>query len=311
MRVVITGGAGFIGSHIADDLTSAGHEVLIVDNLWKLGGGRRSNIPAGAAFEELDIRDPSLGRVFTEFKPEVVCHHAAQQSVAFGYHDPTFDADVNVMGLLNVLKSSVKAGSRKVIFASSGATFGDPETLPMNEETPQVPASPYGITKMVAEHYLRFFKAAHGLDFTALRYGNIFGPRQDPTGEAGIISIYIGKFLANQTVRMDWDGRQTRDYVYVSDIAALNALALDQGSGSLFVVGTGVRTSVIDIFEALCTITGSRPPIEYAPKRAGDLRDAQFDSRRVRAELGWIPKTSLLEGMRETYEFLKRSMPAY
>ncbi|MDQ6827156.1 MAG: GDP-mannose 4,6-dehydratase [Candidatus Eremiobacteraeota bacterium] len=308
MRIIVTGGAGFIGSHIVDAYLAAGHSVVVIDNLWEHGGGRRQNVPDRATFVPMDIRDESITRVFTDFKPEIVCHHAAQHSVAIGCRDPKFDAQVNVLGLLNVLDNSVKAGVRKVIFASSGATFGDADHLPMDEQTPQRPTSPYGITKMVAEHYLRFYKNEHKLDFTALRYGNVFGPRQDPNGEAGVISIFVGKFLAGAPVRIDWDGEQTRDYVYVKDIAALNTIALEAGSSSFFVIGTGKKTSVNEIYEALCNVTGIRPPIEHAPKRLGDCREAQFDSTLASIKLGWTPKVPLLQGMRETYEFFKNTV---
>ncbi|MGB6520737.1 MAG: NAD-dependent epimerase/dehydratase family protein, partial [Candidatus Cybelea sp.] len=240
MRIVITGGAGFIGSHVADAYLAAGHDVLIVDSLWKDGGGRRANVPEGVSLVHMDIRDEAIGRIFADFSPEVVSHHAAQHSVAISARDPIYDAQVNVVGLLNVLEHAQRSGARKVIFASSGATFGTPDRLPITDETPQHPTSPYGITKMVAEHYLRFFAASRNLDFTALRYGNVYGPRQDPKGEAGVISIFIGKFLAHQGVRIDSDGEQTRDYVYVEDVARANIAALERGSGECYVIGTNV-----------------------------------------------------------------------
>ena len=225
MRIIITGGAGFIGSHVADSYLAAGHEVVVVDSLWAHGGGRRDNLPAKASFVHLDIRDPGIERVFREFAPDIVSHHAAQHSVAISTRDPQLDAQVNVLGLINVLENAVKAKVKKVIFASSGATYGEPAHLPADESTPQHPESPYAITKMVAEYYLRFYKAQHGLDYTALRYGNVYGPRQDPNGEAGVISIFIGRFLAHQGVKIFWDGEQTRDYVYVEDVAAVNVAA--------------------------------------------------------------------------------------
>ena len=305
LRIVVTGGAGFIGSHIADQFIGAGHDVLVVDSLWSHGGGRRENVPGKASFVHMDIRDEGLQRVFSEFKPEVVCHHAAQHSVAIGSRDPQYDANVNVVGLLNVLEAAVKAGTRKVTFASSGATFGTPDKLPIDERTPQRPESPYGITKMVAEHYLRFFKAEHGLDFTALRYGNVYGPRQDPNGEAGVIAIFIGKFLAKQGIRIDWDGEQTRDYIYVGDVAAVNLAALDHGSGECYVIGTGKKTSVNDVYKALVKVTGFEAPITHAEKRSGDVRDAQFDPKRAIAELKWKPKVALVDGMRKTVDYFR------
>ena len=202
MRIVITGGAGFIGSHIADAYAAAGHDVLVIDSLWEHGGGRRANVRNGISLVHMDVRDEAIARVFADFKPEIVSHHAAQHSVAISARDPVYDASVNVVGLLNVLEHASKNGARKVIYASSGATFGTPDRLPITDATPQHPSSPYGITKMVGEHYLRFYRENRGLDFTALRYGNVYGPRQDPNGEAGVIAIFIGKFLAHAPVRI-------------------------------------------------------------------------------------------------------------
>ena len=310
MRIIVTGGAGFIGSHIVDAYLSAGHEVLVLDSLWEHGGGRRVNVPERANFVHMDIRDEGVMRIFHEFKPQIVSHHAAQHSVAISSRDPKYDADVNVIGMLNVLDASVKNGVKKVIFASSGATYGTPEQLPMNEATPQRPESPYGITKMVTEHYLRFYKNEKGLDFTALRYGNVYGPRQDPNGEAGVIAIFIGKFLKRESVRIDWDGEQTRDYVYVKDIAQLNVLALDKGSGGFYAAGTNARTSVNDIYRALVEISGFEAPIKHAPKRPGDARDAQFDAALAKKDLGWKAETTILDGMRETYDYFKSLVPA-
>jgi UDP-glucose 4-epimerase len=305
VRIIVTGGAGFIGSHIVEAYLAAGHDVLVLDSLWEHGGGRRINVPERASFVHMDVRDENITRIFKEFKPEVVSHHAAQHSVAISSRDPKYDADVNVMGMLNVLENSVKAGVKKVLFASSGAIFGTPEKFPINEATPQRPSSPYGITKMVTEHYLRFYKQEKGLDFTALRYGNVYGPRQDPNGEAGVISIFIGKFLKNEGVRIDSDGEQTRDYVYVKDVAQLNVAALEKGSGQCYCIGTGVKTSVNELYRSLVHISGFEAPITAAPRRPGDARDAQFDSSLARKELGWKAETKLADGMKETYEYFK------
>ncbi len=310
MRIIITGGAGFIGSHIADAYVAAGHDVCVVDSLWENGGGRRDNLPASASFQHVDIRDAALESVFADFKPEIVSHHAAQHSVAISSRDPQLDAQVNVMGLINVLDNSVKAGVKKVIFASSGATFGEPEKLPIDESTPQRPESPYAITKMVAEHYLRFYKAQHGLDFTALRYGNVYGPRQDPHGEAGVVSIFIGRFLGHQGIKIYWDGAQTRDYIYVGDVAATNVRALTRGSGMCYCIGTGKKTSVNEIYRALVEVTGFEAPVERLERRAGDVRDAQFDSALAQRELDWNAETSLVEGMRKTVAYFRERLPA-
>jgi UDP-glucose 4-epimerase len=309
MRIAITGGAGFIGSHVADAYLALGHDVLIIDSLWAHGGGSRENIPERASFVHLDIQAEGVERVLRDFAPDVVSHHAAQHSVAISSRDPIYDAQINVVGMLNVLESAVKAKAKKVIFASSGATFGEPARLPIDERTPQVPESPYAITKMVTEHYLRFYQAQHGLDFTSLRYGNVYGPRQDPNGEAGVVSIFIGRFLAQQGIKIFWDGEQTRDYIYVGDIAAANVAALERGSGKCYVIGTGKKTSVNEIYRALVEVTGFEAPVERLPRRPGDVRDAQFDATLAKRELAWSPETSLVDGMRATYEYFRAKMP--
>jgi UDP-glucose 4-epimerase len=307
LRIIVTGGAGFIGSHLVDAYLAAGHETVVVDSLWAHGGGRREYVAERAGFLHADVRDDSLERLFKEFQPEVVSHHAAQHSVAISSRDPQYDAQVNVLGLLNVLENSVKAKVRKVIYASSGATYGEPP-LPITEATPQLPASPYGITKMAGEHYLRFFLAEHGLDFTSLRYGNVYGPRQDPSGEAGVIAIFVNKFLGGQGVRIDSDGEQTRDYVYVGDVADANLRALERGGGRCYVIGTNERTSVNALYRELAAITGVEPAIERAPKRPGDFRDAQFDPALAKRDLGWEPQTGLREGMEKTVAFFRERL---
>jgi UDP-glucose 4-epimerase len=310
MRIMVTGGAGFIGSHVTDAYLAAGHEVLVLDSLWEHGGGKRQNVAPRALFMHMDVRDEAIARIFQEFKPDVVSHHAAQASVAIASRDPIYDAQVNVVGLLNILENSVRHGVQKIIYASSGAIFGTPERLPMNESTPQRPESPYGITKMVGEHYLRFFQHERGLEFTSLRYGNVYGPRQDPNGEAGVIAIFIGKFLAGESARIDSDGEQTRDYVYVRDVAAANLAALERGNGGMYCIGTNKRTSVNQLYKELCTVSGFEAPVVHAPKRTGDARDAQFDYALAKKELGWSPVTELRDGIRETYEYFKEALPA-
>jgi UDP-glucose 4-epimerase len=305
MRIVVTGGAGFIGSHLVDAFIAAGHDVVVIDNLWTHGGGRREHINVRASFVHMDIRDEAVKRIFHEFKPEVVCHHAAQHSVVIGAREPQFDANVNIVGMLNVLDAAVAVGARKVTFASSAATYGDVAKMPVDENSPQRPVSPYGISKMVTEHYLRFYQSEHGLDYTVLRYGNVYGPRQDPNGEAGVIAIFIAKFLAGEGVRIDWDGEQSRDYVYVDDVVRINLAALTRGSGETYVVGTGLKTSVNGVYTSLVEATGFEAPVTRAPRRPGDAREIYFNPAKAARELDWKAEVDLRTGMRETVAYFR------
>jgi UDP-glucose 4-epimerase len=307
MRILVTGGAGFIGSHLIDTFAGAGHETAVVDNFWKHGGGRRANLNPKARLFELDIRDDALEAAFAEFSPDVVSHHAAQHSVALSMSDPKYDAEVNIVGLLNVLQLSVKYKVRKVMFASSAATYGTPQRLPIAEDHPQLPESPYGITKMAAEHYLRVFNAAHGLNYTALRYGNVFGPRQDPNGEAGVIAIFSGRILAGQPIRVDWDGEQQKDFVYVGDVARAGVMALERGDSEIFNIGTGVGTSVNALHKAIAAEAGRDVEVVLAPKRAGDVRTCVFAVDKAKDGLGWSPQTSLADGIKKTVDFFRTS----
>ena len=309
MRVLVTGGAGFIGSHIVDALLSAGHEVAVVDSFWSHGGGRRTNLNPKAQLFEADIRDSGLADIFSRFKPQVVSHHAAQHSVAISTQDPLYDADVNVKGLLNVLTQSAAASVSKIVFASSAATYGTPQQLPIGEQHPQRPESPYGITKMIAEHYLRYFAAANGVRYTALRYGNVYGPRQDPNGEAGVIAIFSGRILKGEPIRVDWDGEQQKDYVFVGDVARANLLALDKGDGEALNIGTGVGTSVNALHAAIASAAGRDVDVVKAPKRPGDVYRCVFAIEKAKAALGWEPRTPLVEGIQKTVDYF-RANPA-
>jgi UDP-glucose 4-epimerase len=307
MKILVTGGAGFIGSHIVDQYVAAGHEVAVVDNLWTEGGGKKTNLNSQARFYQVDITDDaSLDAVFDEVQPEIVCHQAAQHSVAVSTKNPRLDARVNVLGLLNVLTNCTRLGTRKIIFASSGATYGTPVRLPIDEEVDQRPESPYGITKMIAEYYLRYWQEAHGLTYTALRYGNVYGPRQDPNGEAGVIAIFSKRFLKHEPIRIDWDGEQQKDYVYVKDVARANLLALDHGDNDIFCIGTGQGTSVNAIYKTLEEIIGYTPEIVKAPKRPGDIHLAYFNCSKAARILGWQPQVSLQEGIKATVAYFKQ-----
>jgi UDP-glucose 4-epimerase len=310
MRIIVTGGAGFIGSHIVDECIAAGHEVAVVDNFWSHGGGRRANLHPKAKLYEIDIRAKDLGDVFASVRPDVVSHHAAQHSVALSTGDPDYDADVNVRGLINVLESSVKHGAKKVVFASSAATYGTPQYLPIDEKHSQLPESPYGITKMVAEHYLRYYAAAKGLKYTALRYGNVYGPRQDPNGEAGVIAIFAGRILQGEPIRVDWDGEQQKDFVYVGDIARANLIALTRGNDDIFNIGTGIGTSVNALHKSIASAAGRDVSVVSAPKRPGDVRMCVFAVDKAREKLGWEPLTPLPDGIRKTVDYFKTALTA-
>ncbi len=306
MRILVTGGAGFIGSHIVDQCIATGHEVAVIDNLWEEGGGKEQNLNPKALFFRADITDDAaLRSIFDEVRPEVVSHQAAQHSVAISTKNPQFDARVNVLGLLNVLTNCTRIGTRKIVFASSGATYGTPARLPIDEEVPQRPQSPYGITKMMAEHYLRYWQEANGLSYTALRYGNVYGPRQDPNGEAGVIAIFAKRFLKHESVRIDWDGEQKKDYVFVEDVARANLLAIEHGENDIFCVGTGKGASVNELYNTLATIIGYKPEIVRAPKRQGDIYLSYFNCAKAERLLGWKPQVTLEEGIEKTVEFFR------
>lgn len=307
MRILVTGGAGFIGSHIVDQCVALGHEVAVIDNLWEEGGGKEQNLNPEARFFRADITDDAaLQSIFDEVRPEVVSHQAAQHSVAISTKNPQLDARVNVLGLLNVLTNCTRVGTRKIVFASSGATYGTPARLPIDEEVVQRPESPYGITKMVAEHYLRYWQEANGLSYTALRYGNVYGPRQDPNGEAGVIAIFARRFLNHESVRIDWDGNQKKDYVFVGDVALANLLAIELGDNDIFCLGTGGAASVNELYDALAAIIGYKPEIVRAPKRPGDIYLTYFDYQKAERILGWKPHTTLKVGIEKTVEFFRK-----
>jgi len=305
-KVLITGGAGFIGSHVADLLLSQGWEVAILDDL---STGKEANVPAGARFYRMDVRDAGVDEVLAAERPDFVSHHAAQMSVTNSVANPGFDAQVNILGLINLLHACVRHQVRKVVFAcTGGALYGepDPASLPCPETCPVLPLSPYGISKMASEHYLRFFRQAHGLQYVSLRYGNVYGPRQDPHGEAGVVAIFCGAMQEGKPVRLFGYGEPTRDYVFVGDVARANLLALQSevGEGSLN-ISTGRETSVREIFDVLAAWYGYTVEPERLPLRPGEVSRISLDPSAAARVLGWQPAVGLREGLEETARYFE------
>jgi UDP-glucose 4-epimerase len=303
MRILVTGGAGFVGSHVVEAYLAAGHEVHVIDNL---STGRQSNLPAGARLHELDIRSAETEQVFTSVKPEIVSHHAAQASVKVSTSDQVFDLANNGGCTARIAQLCVLHGVLKLIYSSTGgALYGEPEVLPVTEDHPIRPLSPYGLSKRVGELYIDLWSRTAGLQYTILRYANAFGPRQDPRGEAGVCAIFTGLMLNGETCTIDGDGEQMKDYVYVGDIARANVLALEKGTGLAINIGTGRGTSVNAIFAALQKATGVTTPARHGPPRPGDVRNIWLDSSVARSVLGWQPLVGLEEGLRLTVESIR------
>lgn len=314
MRVLITGGAGFIGSHIADACRSAGHEVFAVDDL---SSGTPKNLPADVTLFEIDIRDADrLAHAFNEARPDCVIHQAAQMSVSRSVREPAFDAQVNVLGLVNVCDQAARSGAKRLVFASSGGVLYGDVYSPAPEETPANPISPYGISKWVGERYLQFYAREYGLTSVALRYSNVYGPRQNPHGEAGVVAIFSQKLLAGQAARINGDGKYDRDYVYGPDVAQANLKALTATVPDGFValnIGTGIPTDVNVLegrvraeVEALWKARGTpktAPLPEYGPARAGDLRSNLVSAAKAKAVLGWEPTVAFDEGIRRSVQW--------
>ncbi len=305
MKVLITGGAGFIGSHVADAHIRAGHTVAIVDDL---STGNRAWLPPKAAFYELDIRSEELGGVFAAERPDAVSHLAAQASVGRSVSDPAFDASVNIGGGLNVLDCCRRFDVRRMIYSSSGgAGYGDTDLIPTSEDHPTRPASPYGITKVAMEQYLEAWGALWGLTGVSLRYANVYGPRQNPHGEAGVVAIFCSRLLAGQPLVINGDGLQTRDFVHVSDVAAANLLALERADVAGRVnIGTGVETSVNAICDGLSKAAGSRVETVHAPERPGEQRRSCLSPKLAERLLGWRPTVLLDDGLAQTLEHFRK-----
>ncbi len=301
---MVTGGAGFIGSTLVDRLLAEGHTVDAVDDL---SSGSLSNLSEARAtaghaltFHHIDIREPAIVELMARRKPEVVFHLAAQADVRVSVARPVFDAEVNVIGTLNVAEGARAAGSRKIVFASSGGTlYGEPDELPVRESAPQRPLSPYGVAKKAAADYLAAYRELHGIEYTALALANVYGPRQDPHGEAGVVAIFAGRLLAGEGCTIFGTGEQTRDFVFVDDVVDAFARAASRGSGLLMNIGTGVETSVNRLYEAMADAAGVAVPPVYAPPRAGELARSSLDPGRAAIHLGWEPWTTLGQGTAE------------
>ncbi len=309
-RVLVTGGAGFIGSHVADAYLASGDDVWIVDDL---SSGRMANVPEAAHFVEMDIRSGVEVRdLFRDVRFDLVNNHAAQIDVRVSVNDPQKDAAINLQGLLNLTEAAIEVGTRRFIFVSSGGVvYGEPELIPTPETAAKAPLSPYGVTKLTGEYYLNYYRRIHGLDYVAVRYSNVYGPRQDPHGEAGVVSIFSTRLLDGDALTVFGDGEQTRDYVFVRDVVSANMLVsnLDlPDSGDLddraFNVGTGVATSVNGLADVLESVASVQPGRSHEGERAGELRHSTLNTDRLRAQ-GWAPAHLLEQGLQETYTFIR------
>lgn len=305
MKILVTGGAGFIGSHVVDAYVAAGHEVAVLDNL---ATGREDNVNSAAQFHRADIRDlAQVQKVIGAFKPDVVNHHAAQSEVPKSVADPGNDAAVNVVGGLNVLRASVDNDVRKVMFSSTGgALYGEPDVVPNDEDHPIRPLSPYGTSKFAFEQYLATFGRTFGLNYTTLRYANIYGARQDFHAEEGrVVAIFASRMIEGKPLTIDWDGNQSRDMLHVGDVAMANVAALDRGDGGTFHISTAIPVTVNDLFRKLALITEYRLEPRRGPQRQGDVYRIALDNTRAKEHLGWEPRISLEEGLQLTVEYFR------
>jgi UDP-glucose 4-epimerase len=303
VKVLVTGGAGFIGSHVVDAYVAAGHDVLVVDDL---STGKRENLNPKARFHQLDIQDPKIVELIRDERPAVLNLHAAQMDVRRSVADPLFDARVNVLGTINLLEAARKANVRRILFVSSGgAAYGEQEVFPAPETHPTNPVSPYGVSKRSGELYAFFYQAEYHIPYVALRYANVYGPRQDPHGEAGVVAIFSQKMLRGEPVTVNGDGKQTRDYVYVGDVVRANLLALESTATGPFNIGTGVETDVNGLARLLLAASGGRSEVKHGPAKQGEQRRSVIDARRAADILGWRPEVPLAEGLRRTVDWFR------
>lgn len=303
MRALVTGGAGFIGSHLVDALVAGGHDVTVVDDLSR---GRREQVHSAARFVERDIRDPRLEALVSEMAPEVVFHQAAQIDVRASVREPVADAGTNVTGTVNVLAACAAAGTRRVVFASTGgAIYGDTDVIPTPETHPCAPESPYGTSKLCAEAYGATFQRIRGLEFVALRYANVYGPRQDPHGEAGVVAIFATRLLHGEPCVINGDGTQTRDYVFVDDVVAANLRAVSVAAPAVINIGTGTETTVNDLFARMRGVAASAADAVHAPAKPGEQRRSCLDIRCAGELMQWRPEVDLTSGLARTLDFFR------
>ena len=301
MKALVTGGAGFIGSHGAEALLEDGAEVLIIDNL---STGKKANLPQKAAFLELDICSEELKKVILEFKPEIIFQLAAQIDVQKSIFDPAFDAYVNIVGAIKLLEAAREAKVKKIVYSSSAAVYGEPCFLPVTEEHQILPLSAYGISKHTVEHYLTAYKKLYNINYSILRYGNVFGPRQDPLGEAGVVAIFTSKVLKGEPCSIFGDGKQTRDFVYVKDIAAANLLAAKAPGSQIVNIATGVETSINEVFALLRDLSGqNQSQVIRKEARQGEIRRMVMSTEKAKKEIGYNSKYTFLDGIKETIAY--------
>ena len=308
MNILVTGGAGFIASHVVDTYIQAGHDVTVIDDL---STGKRENLNPAATFREGDIRDADVvGRLLTGGTFDVLNHHAAQMDVRRSVADPVHDASINVLGALTMFEAAAHSGVKRVIFSSSGgAIYGEQDYFPADEAHPTRPMSPYGVAKLTTEQYLHYYKVVHGVESVSLRYANVYGPRQNPEGEAGVVAIFTKKMLRGEQPVINGDGAQTRDYVYVGDVVRANVLALTSRGSAVFNIGTGTETSVNAVFGELKLITGSGCAEAHREAKKGEQLRSVLSSAKIRTELGWLPGVRLREGLRDTVEYFRKQTP--